>query len=50
MRKVEEENGGKRKRKKMRWWQVVRGMGGERMSGWDGWGVGRERREKMEKK
>ena len=29
----------------MRWWPVVKGMGGERRSGWGGWGVGRDRRE-----
>ena len=30
----------------MRWWSVVvRGVGGERRSGWGGWGVGRERKE-----
>ena len=34
----------------MRWWSVVRGMGGERMSGWGGWGVEREERGKRREK
>ena len=34
----------------MRGGPVVRGIGGERISGWGGWGVGREKREEREKK